>query len=62
MTFTTEDRVNAEKFTCKYQPIKGRYDTFWETDCNQLIATDSVEQNPTEPCAWCNRPIFRIFE
>lgn len=62
MTFTTDDRINAEKLTCKYQIIKSRYDTFWETDCKQLIATDSVEQAHSEPCAWCNRPIFRIYE
>jgi hypothetical protein len=62
MTFTTEDRINAEKHTCKWIAVRGVYDDFWSTSCNQLIPAVNVDAASQENCLWCSKPMVKISE
>lgn len=55
MTFTTDDRINAEKNTCIWTHVAGVYDDFWSTSCNQLIPIVNIDQDHGASCIWCQK-------
>lgn len=62
MTFTTDDRINAEKNTCMWTHVSGVYDDFWSTSCNQLIPIVNIEKDDGIACVWCQKTIVKKFK